>query len=251
MTISKEDLNNILEKHRKWLLDDTDGEMFFSFLDLDFREADLRGADLRRAGLHNADLRDADLTGADLRGANLERANLICANLIGADLRGANLRDAVLTGAVLTGADLTGANLRYADLRNVSIEPDVLDAVLPTVCPKNGAFIGWKMVINRNGGPLIAKLMIPENARRTSSSSDKCRCDHAVCLELQNIDGTISEETWAESWWDNEFVYAVGEGVYVDDFDEDRRTSCTHGIHFFMNRDEAVDFCRRIFDQKA
>lgn len=266
MSLSKEGLNDILEKHRKWLVGDTDGEMLFSFSSLDFRGADLKGTDLSKACIHNADLRGADLRdadlicaeleSADLRGADLRRADLRCAYLIGVDLRSANLSEANLEWANLSyanliDANLTGANLRHTNLDNVSIKPDVLDAVLPTVCPKNGAFIGWKMIINQNGRPLIAKLMIPENARRTSSSSNKCRCDRAVCLELQNIDGTISEETWAKSWWDDAFVYAVGEGVYADDFNDDRRFSCGRGIHFFMNRDKAVDFCRRIFDQKA
>ena len=59
--MTKEELSLILDKHKKWLNDDPDGE-----------RADLRSADLRSANLRNADLRSANLRNADLRGADLD-----------------------------------------------------------------------------------------------------------------------------------------------------------------------------------
>ena len=53
-------LNEILEKHRKWLNDEEGGE-----------RADLSGANLSGANLSGANLSWADLSGADLRGADL------------------------------------------------------------------------------------------------------------------------------------------------------------------------------------
>jgi len=67
-------LQDILEKHKKWLNDCDDEE----------------GG---RANLREADLREADLCGADLREANLREANLS-----GANLREANLRWTDLSG---------------------------------------------------------------------------------------------------------------------------------------------------------
>ena len=93
--MTKEELALILDKHKKWLNDDPDGE---------------------RANLSGADLRGADLRGANLRGANLSGASLRCAALSGADLRGANLRGANLRGADLRGADLSGANIDFSCL---------------------------------------------------------------------------------------------------------------------------------------
>ena len=55
--MKQEELNSILELHRKWLYGEEGG-----------KRADLRGADLSRADLSRADLRDADLRGADLYG---------------------------------------------------------------------------------------------------------------------------------------------------------------------------------------
>ena len=76
--MTKEELDKVLESHKKWL------------------GRDWRG---KRADLYGADLSGADLSGADLRGADLIYANL----------RGANLR-----GADLNGADLRGANIDYS-----------------------------------------------------------------------------------------------------------------------------------------
>ena len=78
--MNKEQLNDILEKHKKWLDGEEGGE-----------RADLRGADLRGADLSYANLRYANLGDADLSDANLRYANLSDANLKGADLRGADL----------------------------------------------------------------------------------------------------------------------------------------------------------------
>ena len=86
-------LKEILEKHKKWLNYDKDGER------ANLREADLSYADLREADLSGADLSEADLRGADLRDADLSDANL----------SGADLRDADLSNANLSGADLSNA----------------------------------------------------------------------------------------------------------------------------------------------
>lgn len=83
-----ENLIEILEKHKKWLKNEKDGE-----------RADLSGADLRWANFKEANLAWADPIWADLSGANFRRA----------DLRWADLRL-----VDLSGADLRGANLDYS-----------------------------------------------------------------------------------------------------------------------------------------
>jgi hypothetical protein len=93
--IEPDELKRILERHKEWLADNTNGE-----------RADLSMANLRMADLRMADLREADLSGANLRMADLREA----------DLSGANLRGANLSGADLSGADLRWADLRMADL---------------------------------------------------------------------------------------------------------------------------------------
>ena len=105
--MTKDKLKAILEKHKKWLNGESDGE---------------------RANLYRANLSGADLSGANLSGAIHSCANLYSANLYRANLYRANL----------SGADLSGAE-------NVNeVNWDELTAFFNIVCPESGSFIGWK-----------------------------------------------------------------------------------------------------------
>ena len=179
-------------------------------------------ADLHRADLTGADLTSADLSWADLTGANLKEANLKDANLKGAILEGADLKGADITGAVLNAAHLNGAqNIPY----------------IPLACPSEGAFVAWKKVDEK----YLVKLQIPEDARRTSATSRKCRCDKAMVLDITSLDG----ETHFDEVVNNNYkktIYKVGEMVYPDSFDENRWNECSNGIHFFVNKQDAIDY---------
>ena len=198
------------------------------------RGADLYGANLRGANLYGANLFGADLRGADLRGANLFGANLYGANLFGANLCGADLYGANLCGADLRGADLRGADLRGANLCGANLR-DAKGAYM--ACPTDGSFIGWK-----KASGYIVKLQIPENARRSSAGGEKCRCDKAFVVDIQNFDGTNADIETVCSDHDENFVYAVGATVEVSDFDDDRWNECAPGIHFFIDRRAAVEY---------
>lgn len=261
--MTSKDLKNVLEKHKKWLRNENGGE-----------KADLRGADLREANLREADLRGADLSGANLREANLRGAYLDEANLDetnlrgaylrgaylrGADLRradlrgtylrgvdlsgaylsGADLRGADLRGAYLRGANLSGANLRGAYLSEAKLDEAKLDEAenipyIPMICPEEGSLIGYKKVKY----VYIIKLFIPAEAKRSSSTSRKCRCEFADVLEIVNFK---TGETIDKIVNDNykETIYETGKRVYPDSFDNNRWNECSNGIHFFINRKEA------------
>ena len=159
--------------------------------------------------------------GTDLRGADLR----------GADLRDADLRGAYLRGADLRDADLSGAYLRDADLRGAKNIP-----FIPLSCPSDGDFIGWKKVSNK-----LVRLLIPSDAKRSSSTSNKCRCDKAKVLEITDLDGSnpitsVINKNYVET------QYVVGEMVFPDSFDEKRWNECSHGIHFFINKQEAINY---------
>ena len=213
--MDKKELNAILEKHKKWLRGEEGGE-----------RADLQGAYLQGAYLQGADLQGADLRGADLRGANLQGAYLRGADLRGADLRGANLRGADLQGAYLRGADLRVADLRWADLQGAYLRGAKNIPFVPMTCPDSGAFIGWK----KCRGDLIVKLLIPEDARRSSATGRKCRCDKATVLSIETPDGMPAGTDTARSQRHADFLY------------KNRFNECAPGIHFFINRQEAVDY---------
>jgi len=262
-TITKEELKEILENHLHWLREDCNGwenmKADLSNTDLrsanlrsaDLRCADLRCADLSSADLSCADLSSADLSCADLRSANLRSADLRCADLSSANLRSADLRCADLSSADLRSADLRCADLSSADLRCADLSSADLSCAdlryaknvpfVPYACPDFGMFIGFKKAYF-SCEQYIVVLEIPEDAKRLSATGRKCRCNKAKVLEIQNIDGSKADVEFVCSQYDSSFRYKVGETVSVDDFCEDRWNECSQGVHFFINRQEAVDY---------
>ena len=116
--ISKEELDEILEKHEKFLKGYSSGE---------------------RASLAGADLRDADLRYADLRHADLRNANLAGVNLRYADLRNANLTGAIIFDTNF--ASVRGKNVISIQL-NTSIENRVINYIPDIDWVSAGCFHG-------------------------------------------------------------------------------------------------------------
>jgi hypothetical protein len=139
-----------------------------------------------------------------------------------------------LSGANLRRANLSRANLRRADLRGADLENihyDEHTAFYALQCPEDGAFIGWKQC--RNG--VIVKLQIPAKARRSSATSRKCRAEYVKVLDVLSGDEGISQH-------DSSVVYRKGKTIKPDSWDNDRWNECSHGIHFFLTRQEAEQY---------
>ena len=234
-SISKSELNEILKKHALWLIGDPNGSKA-NLYGADLSGANLYGANLRLANLYEANLSGADLSFANLYEADLSEADLRRANLYGADLSGANLREANLYGADLYEANLYEADLSGADLYGADLCGAKLD--WPLVCPEKGSFIGYKKCRD----DLIVELEIPEDALRSSATTRKCRCSKAKVLSITDLDGSEVNVESAVSKKDSGFLYKLGEVVSVDNFDTKRWNECSTGIHFFMNRQEAVRY---------
>ncbi len=240
--LTTKELDEVLKNHLKWLCHD--GGERANLTGANLREVDLtganlieaflRGADFTEANLTEANLTEADLIGADLRGAsliktNLRRANLTEANLTEADLTGAsllrtNLRGANLTEANLRGASLIKTHLRDADLSNAHLSGYNI--------PQEGDLIVWKA-----GQEGLIKLCIPNGAKRTGSIiGRKCRAAYAKVL------WTSTGKTIHGKYKNNKFKYPPDEMVIPDSYDDDPRIECTHGIHFFLTKEEAEEW---------
>ena len=220
----------------------------------DLSNADLTNTNLKFANLSNADLSNADLTNTNLSYANLSYANLSNSdlyhtNFLYTDLSYANLSNTDISFtrnfafSNLNGTNLTNANLTNVDLAFTNLSTTILDNVkgLNDQCPKEGSFIGWKKCYD--GNAFIVKLEIPADAKRCSATKNKCRCSKAKVLEIQNLDGTKADVARVFSDYDDFFYYQTGEIVYPDSFDDRFWHECSHGIHFFMNREDAVNYC--------
>ena len=268
--INGKTLEEILENHLHWLKQDVEG---WKEMHANLNGADISNTDLRYVNLKYASLNDVNFYKSDLRETNLRRASLDNANLSYTDFREAILNDtniansnltyadfgdASLVGAYLphsnlTRADFQGANLAWADLRDcVFYDTDLRDCnfmyanlrgseyvpYIPFQCPSDGAFVGWKTVNN-----VLIKLEIPADAKRSSATTNKCRCDKAKVLGFYDTLG-VNELNIIELVNDKyeKCKYVKGEMVYPDSFDEDRWNECSHGIHFFINKQDAIDY---------
>lgn len=122
---------------------------------------------------------------------------------------------------------------------------------MPMACPDEGEFIGYKVAIREDAKldqpPMIAdyvivSLRIPSDAKRSAAGGRKCRCDKAQVIAIEQAVSKYERTTirTARSAHDFAFKYRVGEEVFVTNFDENPWNECAPGIHFFMNKKEAL-----------
>ena len=132
-------------------------------------------------------------------------------------------------------ADLSNAVLRYADLSGA--QRNEATAFYDLQCPEEGDFIAFKKASEK-----IVKLRIPAEARRSSATTRRCRAEFADVLEILNTDKTKADVSEVPSNYDCDVIYKVGERVTADSWDDNRWNECSHGIHFFITFDEAVNY---------
>ena len=220
---------------------------------------------------------------SDRKRLNLFGYNLSNIKIKNKDLQHIIISDCLLNNVTFEKCDLKDTDIRYSEIINVSfincdfsygyfykcnfINSDLSTCNIknshfaitlftnttmpdyPIACPEKGSFIGYKKVcsiddcFNDYSKYYILKLEIPEDAKRSSAASSKCRCDKVKVLEIQNLDGSIAENiTKAESFYNDKFIYELGKIAEESKFDECRWNECTAGIHFFMKRKEAVNY---------
>ncbi len=129
------------------------------------------------------------------------------------------------------------------------------EEIFPLRCPKEGSFIGYKKALifptPYSTAEALVTLEIPEDAKRSSAFEGKCRCSKAKVLSIENIHVEGLSHDYAYSAYvdkhrlcfdKQEPDYYVGDMVYPDSFDEFRWNECSNGIHFFMTKEEALEY---------
>lgn len=205
--------------------------------------------ELDESGVVRDDLR-ADFSGADLRGALMPDQLLY-----GAIFRGANLGGADLTKCDLCRADLTGANLHYARIEGANLHDATGLPFIPIACPDTGSFTAWKAAyLKGTEERVILKLLIPEDAFRTSDTRRECRASKVKVLEIQSLDGDVlvgehnPDDNYAVSIKHPEVEYHVGQITeaqpgymeIMQRFEDTRYFHHNNGIFFFCNRMDAI-----------
>lgn len=280
MKFNGKNFDAVVAAHQRWL---SPGAEFpvdeglssradFSFCRLegiDFHGVYLDKANFENAVIHNCDFNSASLSMVEFNNAELYRCNFGLAKLSGAEFVDTKIFDCDFFGANLYSARFIGANIGYTNFKNAQINDrtcfnDVVARHLkdmpyiPMVCPEEGEFVAWKAVCastyastsdlfkDVHHTPILVKLLIPADAKRSSGFGRKCRASKAKVLDICNLDGR--EIKWKfgyriHSCWHWEFEYEVGKIIEPEEaFNEDRWSECASGIHFFMNRREAIEY---------
>lgn len=216
--VTQAELDKMISDYERWL---RAGEPVNSqIITPSFSNLDFSNLSFRHANLHRARFENSILTGCNFRRANLERVNFRKANLTKAILKEANLFRADLYGAILD-----------------NVRVDEYTKFFHPICPEEGSIIGYKKVNAGDRMFAIAKLFIPEDAKRNSATTYRCRADKATVMEIEREDGVKLQH--AASCRERDFVYTVGETLQVDNFDQDRWHETSTGIHFFVSKEMA------------
>lgn len=209
------------------------------FTKTDLKSTNMSGTDFMHsifdeAYLGNANCSKAGFFLASFVGANVYKTIFINANLDNADFKDILMLDNIL---YLAGASMNGAK-------------NLPSFEFSMACPSDGAFIGWKkltywedMKSEWYGRKVLIKLLIPEDAQRCSATTKKCRCSKAKVLGFYDLDGNeITDIVKLINTHYTKCEYVKGEWIYPDGFEADRWKECSNGIHFFINKIDAINY---------
>lgn len=212
---------------------------------LDLSESDISDVDMSGWDLRNIDFSGSNFENVDLTGADFDRAVLYKVWFKDCPMKNVRLTNADVTEATMRYIDLSGSDFSGSDFHHALFEYAVLDDITDDEdtkfyrlrCPGKGAFIAWKCCTELR----VVQLLVPADARRVSATAETCRCDKAKVLSIKSIDESVSYD-WAQSTVDPDFYYEKGKWVYPSAFQPDRWMDSSPGIHFFMDRQESVDY---------
>ena len=223
--------------------------------------------DQRRPGtladMKHSVIKGLDLSGMDMTGLNLARATFDGCNLNGTDFSGSmmdnvafynnDIRNMKLCGCKARGCSFRFQDMEGIDLRGANIYASVLEDAINQDkviiddntewyrmrCPEYGEpFIAWKCCTDLR----VVMMLVPADAKRCMATLETGRVSKVKVLKITNIDET-ENYSWAQSTVDSDFYYEVGKWLEpANGFQEDRWKDSSPGIHFFLDRQQCVDY---------
>lgn len=268
--ISSKQLKTIMDAHAKYLAGKASGkravfsnvELTGEFSDIDFSKASFEGVTaeyvtfcdckfnecqfVEDCNFVNAEFNDCDLTevemnnGANFAGASFDKCNFKNACCRGAIFRNTAFYDADLTNVNMYEADFTNADFVRCKLDNIRYDECTCGIAL--ACPEKGSFTAFKKAKLYNDNNCIVELQVPADALRSSATTRKCRVSKAKVVAVYTMDGKSIKQN-AYSIQTRSFVYKIGKIVEVKNFDKNRWNECSTGIHCFITKREAEQYC--------
>ena len=265
MFITQEELDKMIEGHKAWLGLHSRGKRLdvshktledVVIRDCNLSQALFSGCVLIRCTfinctLNNACFVEAMFNGTVFNNCSMNNTDFRLTGISSCGFKDCGMRKSVFYNSYIRSTqihdcDFTGCDFRDTVFWNMCSNCQDMMPFVPLNCPETGSFIGYKKALvdmNLDGEYtwVIVKLRIPEDAKRTSGFSRKCRCSKAEVLEITKPSGAQVNRP-AFSMYDYNFTYKVGAVITEEKFCEDRYRECAKGIHFFMTRKEAENY---------
>jgi len=267
-------LNTLVEYHQQFLKKDnpTSEKMRLElhgkrFAWLSFEEMNLSDSYFEICIFDNSSFNDANLSDAIFEHCVFNHCVFCRTNFKSTRFNECMFIECTIVDSDLNDAVIPDSMYRYLDIKSRDNKEGYCSCI-PIACPSEGSFIGWKKVIFEvprmhipnafyptisnmyvpERHEALIKLRIPEEAKRSSATGRKCRCEFAEVLSIEDLtDGVFLKSVTNKRNTALKpvlTVYEVGKMVYPDDFDENRWHECTNGIHFFITKQEAIDYGR-------
>lgn len=268
--ISSKQLKTIMDAHAKYLAGKASGkravfsnvELTGEFSDIDFSKVVFENVTANyvtfsdckfnqcyfdedckfiSAYFNDCDLSEVEMNnGANFAGASFDKCNFKNACCCGAIFRNTVFYVADLTNVSMYEADFTNADFVRCKLDNIGY--DACTCGIALACPEKGSFTAFKKAKLYNDNDCIVELQVPADALRSSATTRKCRVSKAKVVAVYTMDGKSIKQN-AYSINTRSFVYKIGKIVEVKNFDKNRWNKCSTGIHCFITKREAEQYC--------
>ena len=197
----------------------------------------MTGLNLRRATFEKCDLNGADFSGSMMDHAAFYDCDIRYMKLCGASARGVMFRFHDMEGIDLSGANIYNSVLEDAVNQDKVITDDKTRWYKMS-CPEEGPFIAWKCCTDLR----VVMMLVPADAKRCMATMETGRVSKVKVLKITNIDET-ENYSWAQSTVDPDFYYEAGKWLEpANGFQEDRWKDSSPGIHFFLDRQQCIDY---------
>ena len=230
------------EKELKKILDSRSGAEQLDLQETIFKELDLSKWDMQNINFRRASFYNCNLKGTNFTGSMMDHVAFYDCEIKNAILKNCKLRGASFRGNDMEGIDLAGANIYAAVLEDATNQDKVIyneeTRWYEMSCPNEGPFIAWKCCTELR----VVMMLVPADAKRCMATMETGRVSKVKVLSIKSIDESKSYD-WAQSTVDPDFYYETGKWLEpANGFQEDRWKDSSEGIHFFLDRQQCVDY---------
>ena len=215
---------------------------------VDLRNVILEDMDLSGWDLSNTDFSGASFTNMIFDGANMDSCNIFGTwffennSMKNVKLTNSDMREAGMRRVDMSGMDISGSNVYAACFEYTKQDGLIYDENTEWYemkCPPEGeAFICWKCCTDLR----VVQMLVPRDAKRVMATQETGRTNKVKVLSIKSIDESESFD-WAQSTVDPDFYYDVGQWLEpANGFEEDRWRDSSQGIHFFLERQQCVNY---------